>query len=200
MQRRYLLQAAGAVLVLGMGGGCGRTRPAYRLFAEAEAETLTALVNQIIPDDETPGAGWAHVVRFLDRQLARAYGQHRQAYRDGLAALERSAQAIHRRAFATLTFEQQEALVERMEAGDLPAELWGDLPPRDFFRTVRTHTMQGYYADPRHGGNRDGVSWKMLGVPYPPVRGRDDYHFPKQAAVTPGEQKPDAQNRAGGRR
>ena len=22
--------------------------------------------------------------------------------------------------------------------------------------------MQGFYGDPRHGGNREGVSWKML--------------------------------------
>jgi gluconate 2-dehydrogenase gamma chain len=35
--------------------------------------------------------------------------------------------------------------------------------------------MQGFYGDPRHGGNRDRVSWKMLGVPYPPVRGRLRY-------------------------
>jgi gluconate 2-dehydrogenase gamma chain len=32
--------------------------------------------------------------------------------------------------------------------------------------------MQGFYGDPRHGGNREGVSWKMLGLPYPPIRGR----------------------------
>ena len=32
--------------------------------------------------------------------------------------------------------------------------------------------MQGFYGDPRHGGNRDRVSWKMVGLPYPPLRGR----------------------------
>jgi gluconate 2-dehydrogenase gamma chain len=34
------------------------------------------------------------------------------------------------------------------------------------------HAMQGFYGDPRHGGNRERVSWKMLGVASPPVRGR----------------------------
>jgi gluconate 2-dehydrogenase gamma chain len=37
---------------------------------------------------------------------------------------------------------------------------------------VIAHTMQGYYGDPRHGGNREAVSWCMLGVPVIPIRGR----------------------------
>jgi hypothetical protein len=32
--------------------------------------------------------------------------------------------------------------------------------------------MMSFYGDPRHGGNKDRVSWKMLGVPDPPIRGR----------------------------
>jgi gluconate 2-dehydrogenase gamma chain len=39
--------------------------------------------------------------------------------------------------------------------------------------------MQGFYGDPRHGGNREGVSWKMLGLPYPPIRGRLRYDVRK---------------------
>jgi len=30
----------------------------------------------------------------------------------------------------------------------------------------------GFYGDPRHGGNKDRVSWRMLGVADPPIRGR----------------------------
>ena len=51
-----------------------------------------------------------------------------------------------------------------------------------FFSTVIAHTMQGYYGDPRHGGNRDAVSWRMLGVPVIPIRGRNRYELPKQGA------------------
>jgi hypothetical protein len=32
--------------------------------------------------------------------------------------------------------------------------------------------MAAYYGDPRHGGNRDYASWRMLRVPVAPVRGR----------------------------
>ena len=34
-----------------------------------------------------------------------------------------------------------------------------------FFATVLTNTMEGFFADPIYGGNRDMVSWKMLGFP-----------------------------------
>ncbi|MCW5964582.1 MAG: gluconate 2-dehydrogenase subunit 3 family protein [Bryobacterales bacterium] len=183
MKRRTLLQSALSAAVLATSAGCGGARSQYRLFSATEADTLAALLNQIIPDDETPGAVGANVIRFLDRHLARAYVGHRAAYRKGLQALEDSAHAVYQRSFSALRFEEQEALVERMEKGDLPAELWGDLPPREFFRTVRTHSMQGYYGDPRHGGNQDALSWRALGVPHPPVRGRDDYYFPKQGAA-----------------
>ena len=46
---------------------------------------------------------------------------------------------------------------------------------RPFFELVRSHTMQGYYGTPRHGGNRDAVSWRMLGLDEPPLRGRAQY-------------------------
>jgi gluconate 2-dehydrogenase gamma chain len=35
--------------------------------------------------------------------------------------------------------------------------------------------MQGFYGDPRHGGNREYASWRMLGVPVAPIRGRQLY-------------------------
>jgi gluconate 2-dehydrogenase gamma chain len=45
----------------------------------------------------------------------------------------------------------------------------------DFFSLILSHTMQGFYGDPRHGGNRGRASWKMLNLPYPPILGRLHY-------------------------
>jgi gluconate 2-dehydrogenase gamma chain len=39
--------------------------------------------------------------------------------------------------------------------------------------------MQGFYGDPRHGGNRAGVGWKVVGLRYPPIRGRLKYDVNK---------------------
>lgn len=50
-----------------------------------------------------------------------------------------------------------------------------------FFELVRTHTLEGYYGSPRHGGNRDAVSWRMLGLDEPPLRGRAQYDLTKDS-------------------
>ena len=46
---------------------------------------------------------------------------------------------------------------------------------RAFFQLILDPHQQGFYGDPRHGGNREMVSWKMLGLPFPPIRGRQRY-------------------------
>jgi gluconate 2-dehydrogenase gamma chain len=53
---------------------------------------------------------------------------------------------------------------------------------RKFFDLVRSHTFEGYYGAPRHGGNRNAVSWRMLGMAEPPVNGRAQYDLRKGSA------------------
>jgi len=36
---------------------------------------------------------------------------------------------------------------------------------QEFFTTVRTHTMEGMFADPVYGGNRDFAGWRLVGFP-----------------------------------
>ena len=66
--------------------------------------------------------------------------------------------------FADLPGEQQVAVLEDIEKHS-----------STFFNLILAHTAQGFYGDPRHGGNRNMASWKMLGLPFPPVRGRMHY-------------------------
>jgi len=68
------------------------------------------------------------------------------------------------------------ARLEQMEKGEAPRQLFAD-GGKDAFEMVLAHTMQGFYGSPRHGGNRDYVSWTMLGVPPMPVRGREQYEI-----------------------
>ena len=65
--------------------------------------------------------------------------------------------------------------MKSMEEGTAEGTIWQDVSSRDFFRLVRDHTMQGFYGSPRHGGNRDYVSYKMLGLDYPQIVGRNRY-------------------------
>lgn len=108
------------------------------------------------------------------------YRTLRPVYRDGLAALDRVSVERNRAHYDELPLAAQTAMTAQLEQGAIDSSVWPADAQRGFFRMVRDHTMQGYYGDPRHGGNRDHAGWRTLGVPYPPVRGRDDYRFPKE--------------------
>jgi gluconate 2-dehydrogenase gamma chain len=176
LSRRKFLQAAiAAAAASGAGVGCGGTKNPWRFLTVDEARTLAAICDQIIPEDEDPGAVWAGVVNYIDRQLCGPLERLRDSYRSGLAAVESSSRALYGAGFRELAVARQVELLTLMEVGKAPAESWGQISSHAFFSLLVDQTMQGFYGDPRHGGNRDGVSWKMLGIPYPPIRGR--LHF-----------------------
>ncbi len=57
--------------------------------------------------------------------------------------------------------------------------VWNKAQAKQFFDLILSHAMQGYYGDPRHGGNREAAGWRMLGIPATQVRGRDQYDLTK---------------------
>jgi len=126
----------------------------------------------LIPPDSAPGAEWAEVVNYIDMQLYGAYSKLRNSYREGTANLELTSQQYFGQAFSLLPTDAQKSLLQDLEKDHAPKEIWVGITPRHFFDTVLAHTMQGYYGDPRHGGNRERASWKMLGLVYPQIRGR----------------------------
>ena len=43
-----------------------------------------------------------------------------------------------------------------------------------FFDQLLQLTMEGFFADPMYGGNRDKVAWKMIGFPGLPASYREE--------------------------
>jgi len=151
---------------------CIGTGTPWRCLSIDEARTLEAICDRIIPADQDPGAAWAGVVTFIDRQLVGPYHRFRKTYRWGLAGTNGTSLTMFAKPFAALPPQQQDAVLQSMDKDQARGEGWKQVSAKSFFDLVVTHTMQGFYGDPRHGGNRDRVSWKMLRLPYPPVRGR----------------------------
>jgi gluconate 2-dehydrogenase gamma chain len=145
----------------------------WRILGDAEASLLDAICEQIIPADQDPGARQAGVVNFIDLQLAGPYRRFQERYRQGLSSLQATCQALHQKPFEQLAWDQQTALLKSLEAGKAPKAYWRQVSSGEFFRMVVSHTMQGFYGSPRHGGNRDYVSYRMLGLEYPRVIGRN---------------------------
>jgi len=166
LRRRRFVQLAATATTAGVLGSCGRRDSPWRFLTAAEGRTLEALCEQIVPADQTPGAAWAGAVNYIDRQLMGPFRKQRDAYRGGLAALDRAALQSGGRPFAALEPARQKALLSSLHGEARQSEA------RRFFGMAIAHTMQGYYGDPRHGGNREAVSWRMLGVPVIPILGR----------------------------
>ena len=151
---------------------CSAPEGQWRALTNEEAVTLAAACDQIVPPDDHPGAADAGVVRFLDRQLATREKENLPIWQRGARGLDASARAFRGAAFAELSFDDQTALLKAIEAGEIPGDGWEGLEPRAFFARLVRYTMMGFYGDPRHGGNLQHVSWRMLGVPPAPIRGR----------------------------
>lgn len=173
LNRRAFLQAAlAASAAAGTSIACGRNGTPWRFLTLDEARSLAAISDQIIPPDQDPGASWAGVLNYIDRQLCGPYENLQSIYRLGLAGVDQTSRLAYGNRFADLESNQQIDVLRLLEGGRAPGAIWKQISSAEFFGYVLDHTMQGFYGDPRHGGNREGVSWTMLGLPYPPIRGR----------------------------
>jgi gluconate 2-dehydrogenase gamma chain len=137
------------------------------VLSPAQWQTLEAMTARIIPTDEQPGAREAGCVNFIDKALAHEETRARPLYEAGLAATDALATAAYGASFAALTPAQQDALLAQLEGGT--AKGWPEeLPPSPvFFEAVRAHTVIGFLADPKYGGNRDFAGWKVTRYPGP---------------------------------
>jgi gluconate 2-dehydrogenase gamma chain len=128
------------------------TEPApFTVLSPHEAMELGAIVSQIIPSDETPGAREAGVIYFIDRALATFDSDKRELYTNGLAEVQRKrGELFPSLSIADLRPEQQIQLIQAIEN-------------TDFFEQVRTHTIMGFFGNPSYGGNRNLVGWKLIG-------------------------------------
>ncbi len=196
VDRRGFLKT-GATAAAATAVACGAPKSRWRALSEEEAATLAAACDQIIPPDEDPGAAQAGVVTFIDRQLATRQKGDLGAWQQGIRAPRRDARAG---AMASRSpswpSDAQVALLRSLEDGSVDRADWIDADPTRFFATLRRYTMMGFYGDPRHGGNKDRVAWKMLGVPDPPVRGRL-HETPPPPALAPRAAAPAAKPRKG---
>jgi gluconate 2-dehydrogenase gamma chain len=140
----------------------------WRYFTDAEARTVEAITAQLIPADTDPGAKEAGVVNYIDLQLNTRFKRHRKAYRDGLAAVDAASRSSFNKPFVELSDPHQTEILNGIEEHS-----------KAFFSLILDHTRQGFYGDPRHGGNHNRTSWRMLKLPTPPIRGRQHYDPPK---------------------
>ena len=129
-----------------------------------DAATVTAFAERLMPGAPgKPGARDAGVLNYIDLALAGAYSDQQDFYRRGLAALDaycrKTYNAIIRPTRRCPPGRGGHGAGERKGAG----VHWP--PAQAFFNTLRTHTMEGMFADPVYGGNKDFAGWRLVGFP-----------------------------------
>lgn len=126
-------------------------------FDPHQRATIEAATARIIPVDQDPGALEAGVIGYIERALAGYAKGAVQLYYDGVLELDRLAEEkFDAKVFIALGPKEQDEILRLLEHRANP-----------FFATLLEHTMEGFYGDPRHGGNKDRVAWKMIGFPGP---------------------------------
>jgi gluconate 2-dehydrogenase gamma chain len=160
---------------------------AYTFLTAPEAAFIEAAVDRLIPaDDLTPGGTDCGVATFIDRQLAGAWGSGDRMYmqgpwqkgvptqgyqspltpaeffRAGIAGANAYCRKTFQKDFDRLAVDQQIKVLQEMEQGRVTFD---SVSAQEFFNLLLAAAMQGFFADPVYGGNRDKAAWKMIGFP-----------------------------------
>jgi gluconate 2-dehydrogenase gamma chain len=133
-------------------------------FNRADTATMAALVERIMPGaPDKPGASDAGVLNYIDLALSGAYAELQDFYRHGLTQLGTYCDGKYKKTFAQLSASQQDEVLTALDEGKAAGFAWPT--SQAFFNTVRTHTMEGMFADPVYGGNKDFAGWELVGFP-----------------------------------
>ena len=115
-----------------------------QFFSAAQFAVITHLTELIIPQTETPGAKAARVNEFIDLVLSEAGPAERREFLRGLAFMDARSRELFGADFVSSTPEQQTALLTILSArGSASA---GDQLGRDFFESIKSLTVTGYYT------------------------------------------------------
>ena len=138
-----------------------------RALDPREWKLVEAITARILPSDDTPGALEAGCVNFIDKALVNGDAAALPLYRGALKELDRVCHEHDARGFAECSADAQDRILGELETGSVSGWRVAEADPKDFFETVRLHTIMGFTLDPSYGGNRDYVGWKTMGFPGP---------------------------------
>jgi gluconate 2-dehydrogenase gamma chain len=180
-------EAAQAQTAVAEAATASAASEAYLTLTAIEAAFLSAAYDTFIPADKlSPSGTDCGLVTYMDRQLAGAWGGGARLYRSGpflqgkpghgyqlpltpreyFAAGIKAANAWTRKTygkdFDRLSPADRDTALKTMEVGK--AE-FADFNGKQFFEALYQSAMEGFFADPIYGGNRNKVSWRMVGYP-----------------------------------
>lgn len=120
-------------------------------------ETLAAAADRILPGATAAGA--LHYMSYWLAQPFWTFASHE--FEIGALLLQREARQRRRLGFASLGGADQDEVLSVMRRGDLTSARFDSA---GFYKRLVTLTVESYLADPKYGGNKDGVGWQLVGA------------------------------------
>ncbi len=162
--------------------------PAYAYLNSEEAAFVEALVDHMVPADEySPKGTDLGLNVYIDHALAGGWGKGERLYmqgpwkpgvpsqgyqlpltpaglyRAGITAANAFCVKTYSKSFDKITASQRQEFLLSLQAGKVIFE--NGPPARVFFSTLYQNVMEGMFADPMYGGNRNKAGWKLIGFP-----------------------------------
>jgi gluconate 2-dehydrogenase gamma chain len=147
-----------------------RIRVPLRFFTEPEALAVAAAASRIFPSDESgPGANEAGVVIYIDRQLGGPYGNDRYRYTQAPFSTGIPEQGYQGKATPREIYREGLPAIRGLHLKNVGEQdrLLREIEKTLFFQLLRTHTIEGMFCDPMHGGNAGMIGWQLIGFPGP---------------------------------
>ena len=114
-----------------------------KFLTEEENKTVIEMSERIIPaDDHSPGAKAAQVNAYIDLVVSESPDPTRQAWREGLAAINKMSRDKFGKPFADASAEQQIDLLKEISKNERSPQTVEER----FFRTIKYATVDGYYT------------------------------------------------------
>jgi len=114
-----------------------------KFFTEEENKTVIEMSERIIPaDDHSPGAKAVRANEYIDLVVSESPETTRQAWREGLAAINKMSREEFGKPFAHASADQQIALLTDISKNERSPQTVEER----FFRTIKYATIDGYYT------------------------------------------------------
>lgn len=139
-----------------------------RVLTDEESEIMDTLADCIIPPDNFAGGKDAGVTNFIDQQIGdNGYlSEDKLMYKTCLPALNKGSISDYGKRFIAMEESPQTEYLKKIEAGDYDNQPsgndWGQFLPSSFFGKMKDHCMMGFYGSPKHGGNKNYISYRMI--------------------------------------
>ena len=129
-------------------------------FTTEQAETMSALVDTLLPKTQTPGALEVKVDIFIDLAIKKMFNeQNQKMITSGLQEFEDECQLKFGKNFTELDSQEKVEIIKYKESNSVKynGKVWGTAvgvqAPVGFYRTIKSMALWGYFSSEEIGKN-----------------------------------------------